>query len=80
MEKIPVFLNENIVKKVFTSEASSKACIAELQEGFKKVGIYQVSYCICVFTPVFLFVCFNMEEIFTILMMIGVVLDLPMTH
>ena len=41
--KIPTFLNDEIKKKIFTPEVASEACITELQEGLKKVGIYQVS-------------------------------------
>ena len=41
--KIPTFIGVVIKRKVFSSELeANEACISELQEGLKKVGIYQV--------------------------------------
>jgi hypothetical protein len=41
--KIPTFIDGEIKEKVFSAEGTNEACISELQQGLKKVGIYQVS-------------------------------------
>jgi len=41
--KVPTFIDEEIKKRIFSAEEPSEACISELRDGLKKVGIYQVS-------------------------------------
>ena len=41
--KIPTFLSEDDLQKVFSGDELGP-CLAELQNGLDKVGIYQVGY------------------------------------
>lgn len=41
--KIPTFIDGEVRGKIFSTEETSDPCILALREGFKKVGIYQVS-------------------------------------